>query len=115
MDKEVQRACRYIEEHFDDPELGTERICSALVTGEAFLEALFVKELGLTVGDFISQVRINRAKIILRNEPSIAREALVAAVGFTDEHRFDERFSTITGLSLEAYRTHLSESADVPS
>lgn len=114
MDKEVQRSCRYIEEHFDDPDLGIDHICAALVTGGAFLEALFVKELGLTVEDFIAQVRINRAKIILRSDTGILTATLAGQCGFSDENRFLERFSTITGCSLDEYRRNLSGQTDVP-
>jgi AraC-like DNA-binding protein len=107
MDKEVQRACRFIEEHFNDTDLGTERICAELVTGGAFLEALFVKELGLTVDDFIAQVRINRAKIALRKTPAMPLESLVHLCGYTDVQQFIDRFTAITGCSLDEYRRTL--------
>lgn len=104
MDKEVQRACRHIEEQFMDPQLDLRKLCESLVTGAAFLDALFVKELGLSVEGFIDQVRINRAKITLRNEPGIPESALGAAVGFADEKKFTEKFETITGCSVAADR-----------
>ncbi len=109
MDKEVQRACRYIEENFDDPDLGVDRICSALVTGGAFLEALFVKELGLTVEDFIIQVRVNRAKIFLRNNHDCFASTLAGQCGFSDESDFLARFAAITGCTLEEYRSNIVE------
>ena len=112
MDKEVQRACRYIEEHFDEPDLDINRICAALVTGTAFLEALFVKELGLTIEDFIAQVRINRARIILGNDTRIATGTLAGQCGFSDENHFLECFSSITGGSLDEYRGNLAGHTD---
>jgi AraC-like DNA-binding protein len=112
MDKEVQRACRYIEENFDAPDLGIDRICSALVTGGGFLEALFVKELGLTVEDFIIQVRINRAKIFLRNNHDCSASTLAGQCGFSDEGDFLERFAAITGCTLEEYRSNIVEKKD---
>ena len=115
MDKEVQRACRFIEEHFDDPELGTPRICTELVTGAAFLEALFVKELGLTVGDFIIQVRINQAKIIMRKNHAIGIADLAGRSGFTDEQEFLDRFSSIIGCNPDEYRRTIAGNTDAHS
>lgn len=104
MDKEVQRACRYIEEHYSDPALDIESICGALVTGGAFLEALFMKELGLSIAEFIAQVRINRAKIAIRKNPNLEADALARMVGYTDTNEFLARFETITGSRWQSYR-----------
>ncbi len=112
MDKEVQRACRYIEEHYGDPALDLHGICAALVTGGAFLEALFIKELGLTINDFIAQVRINRAKIALRKNPGVPVDSLAASVGFTNDKTFMERFTALTGADLQSYRDSLTDHKD---
>lgn len=114
MDKEVQRACRFIEDHYDDPELDLRKICDALVTGGAFLEALFVNELGLSIEDFIGQVRINRAKITLRKEPGIPVDDLAHSVGFSSEETFTDKFSAISGTGIAAYRKALGRSGDAP-
>ncbi|MBN1577699.1 MAG: helix-turn-helix transcriptional regulator [Chitinispirillaceae bacterium] len=112
MDKEIQRACRYIEAHYDDPALDLQGICSALVTGGAFLEALFIKELGLTVDDFITQVRINRAKIALRKNPGLPVDVLARSVGFGDSEVFMKRFADITGIDCQSYRKALAHDND---
>jgi len=110
MDKEVQRVCRHVEDHYADPSLDTETICSALVTGRAFIEALFVKELGLTPQEFIDQVRINRAKLLLRKEPHATAGSIASAVGFgPQEQRLLTLFKTITGMSMEEYRSALRD------
>lgn len=113
MDKEVQRACRYIEEHYSDPALDLEAICNALVTGGAFLEALFMKELGLSIEDFIAQVRINRAKIALRKNPDMPIDTLAHSIGYTDQNDFIARFETVTGVGWQSYRDALVKGSDV--
>jgi AraC-like DNA-binding protein len=112
MDKEVQRACRYIEEHYSDPALNLEVICSALVTGGAFLEALFMKELGLSIEDFIMQVRINRAKIALRKNPDMPVDTLARSVGYADQNDFLGRFEAVTGSGWKSYRDALAKGSD---
>jgi AraC-like DNA-binding protein len=109
MDKEVQRACRYIEKNFANPDLSAEGICSDLVTGVAFLEALMERDLGVTVNDFIVHVRVNRAKQILAKDPAAGCESVSRETGFASEAAFLASFRKLTGASFEAYtqRTRL--------
>lgn len=109
MDKEVQRACRYIEDNFHDPQLCLSSISTVLVTGEAFLEALFEKELGLTLDAFVNQVRINRVKIMLRRTPSIENRLLAQSAGYRDEEVMRRVFEQVCGCSIDAYRRTISE------
>jgi AraC-like DNA-binding protein len=103
MDKEVQKACRYIEKNYSNPELTTASICADLVTGEAFLEALMERELGITLGDFITHVRINRARVLLEKDPSLAIEAAAQQTGFIDAEAFGAEFKKITGSLFDEY------------
>jgi AraC-like DNA-binding protein len=104
MDKEVQKACRYIESNFDDPELTVDKLCTALVTGSAFLTALFERELGMSVEDFILQVRINRAKIMLKKENNAEIDIVAIKTGFTDIDQFRTMFVKLCGVSFDDYR-----------
>jgi AraC-like DNA-binding protein len=104
MDKEVQNACRYIEKNFRNTGLSLDLICEELVTGKAFLNSLFVQELGLGVEEFIVQVRINRARMFL--DKAIGADAAITAheAGFTDTIAFKEAFKKITGFSFDDYQ-----------
>lgn len=104
MDREVQLACKYMEENYRDSDLTIESMCEELVTGPAFLEALFEKELGMSVSEFIAQVRINRAKSILNKRPGIEADETALDIGFTDKKLFQQKFREITGLTFEEYR-----------
>jgi AraC-like DNA-binding protein len=108
MDKEVQRACRHIEEHYADPDCSLQSVCEALVTGEAFLDALFIKELGLSITDFITQVRINRAKIEMKKKPVPEIDLLALSVGYEDKEQFLASFTRITGTDYLTYHNALS-------
>ena len=74
-----------------------------LVTGEAFLEALFQKELGMSVGEFIGQVRINHARILLNKTPSLTPEELAFRCGFPDAEAFSRSFRSIAGIGFSEY------------
>jgi AraC-like DNA-binding protein len=111
MDKEVQKACRYIEKNFANPELSAKSICADLVTGEAFLEALMVRDLGISVGDFITHVRINRARVLLEKDPTLAKETAAQETGFSDAESFGAAFKKITGTPFEDFSRLLREKA----
>jgi AraC-like DNA-binding protein len=105
VDKEVQLACRYIEKNWADPGLSAQSAGATLITGPAFLELLFQKELGMTFDDFVAQVRINRSRIAFEKEPSLTAEELSSMNGFSTVKAFLDAFSAITGLSFTEYQT----------
>ncbi len=101
MDKEVQRACRYLESNYADPDLTLERICEDLVTGPAFLQSLFERELGMSVEQFLAHVRINRATLLAQQDSSMSIEALAQHCGFSDTEQFHKQFLQINGITIE--------------
>jgi AraC-like DNA-binding protein len=103
MDKEVQHACRYIEKNFADPGMSVKNVCRDLITGEAFLEALMERDLGVTVNDFISHVRINRAKQLLAKDPSSGSDAIARETGFASGAVFLATFKKLTGTPFDSY------------
>ncbi len=103
MDKEVQKACRYIEQHYADPGLTAKSACEALVTGESFLEVLMERNLGMGLSDFISQVRVNGAKMILGRNPAASMESVAQEAGFADAALFAATFRKVTGVSFDSY------------
>jgi AraC-like DNA-binding protein len=105
MDREVQLACRHIERYFCDRDLSRDSVCASLRTGAAFLEMLFEKELGMTIDDFIIQVRINRSRSLLEKNPRPTAAELAAATGFADQASFLRSFSEIAGMPFESYRS----------
>ncbi len=107
MNSVVQQACRYIEKNHAKADLTVEQMCNDLVTGRAYVEALFKKELGMKVGDFIDQVRINRVKILINKDPLLSLSEIAAATGFSDEKQCLVKFQHICGVDLETYRNKL--------
>lgn len=103
MDKEVQRACRHIELHYNDPELNAKSVCEAIITGEAFLEAIMQRDLGVSVSEFITHVRINRARGILQENAETSKETIASQTGFPNVQEFEDAFRKVTGHGFEAF------------
>jgi AraC-like DNA-binding protein len=97
MDAEVRRACVHIEKHFFDPALTPSVVCAAIVTGGPFLEALFQKELGMRIADYITQTRIHHAKQLIKENPASEAAVVAAQAGFTDIALFKTAFEKLTG------------------
>ena len=110
MDKEIQKACKYIEQHYKESDLSVQSICQSLITGEAFLQALFCRDLGMGVAQFIDQVRVNRVKMILAANPTTQTDELPALVGYTDAALFSMAFERVTGQRFENYHATISKS-----
>ena len=111
MDKEVQTACRYIEKNYKNPELSLDNICESLVTGKAFLDALFHQELGLGVAEFITQVRINRARILIEKNTSVNADMAAGESGFKEVTTFTNAFAAIVGMPFDLYRDARAKNA----
>jgi AraC-like DNA-binding protein len=97
LDKSVQRGCRYIESNYGDPWLTPAKVCKALVTGQAYLDALFVNELGINVQDFIVQVRVNAIKNALASPQPPDLPGLCVRCGFKDRAEAEAHFARICG------------------
>lgn len=109
FDKMVQRTCRYIESNFSDPQLTVESICRDLVTGEAYLEALFEKELGISIDEFIIQVRVNHLRMLMKEDPEITSDQITDLCGFKNMDDAEQAFRSITGVPLEQLKRSLRE------
>jgi AraC-like DNA-binding protein len=104
MDKMVQNACDYIEENYANDSLDIEVICETLVTGEAFLQALFYQELGISVENFIIQVRVNRVKYFVNKDTTVDNDVLAQMCGFKDCKTMEDQFHSVTGATLDIFR-----------
>jgi AraC-like DNA-binding protein len=101
MDKEVRRACKYIESNYANPLLNPQFICQELVTGESFLEALFERELGMTISGFVSQVRIHHARRLRESDSALSIQEVASQSGFNDIKSLQETWAQVTGKNLE--------------
>lgn len=102
LDKLVQRGCRHIESNYSDPALTPETVCNSLVTGKAYLDALFMNELGINVQDFIVQVRVNAIKNrvsapLAAQQQSPDINEICAECGFADRAEAERCFAAVCG------------------
>jgi len=110
LDRMVQKGCRYIESNYADPRLTVEKVCGELVTGETYLDAMFVKEIGIGVQDFIRQVRVNSLKNLLTANPLQDIEKACGQCGFTTRAAAESHFANLVRMGIDEYLSTLPAS-----
>ena len=101
----IQRAKEYIEEHqTEDLSLG--QVAKAVNTSTFHFCKMFRKATGLTFTDYVSRVRIEKAKNLLLN-PNLRVSEIAYEVGFQSLTHFNRVFKKISGESPSQYRMRL--------
>lgn len=100
----VERAKRFIENHFVDPDLAVDKVAAHVGYSESYFCTVFKQALGSTVKDYVTRVRIDRAKAYLWDSEPRSMADLALRVGFRDPNYFSTVFRRITGVSPGAYR-----------
>ena len=90
----VQAALKYIERHYQQ-KISLSDIAAGIGVNEAHLSRLFKKEMNITVMDYLSGYRIDKAKKLLRDGCSLKQVS--AEVGFVQYTHFLRVFKEITG------------------
>ena len=98
----INQAKRYIKEHFADP-ISLEEVSSEVGFSGSYFSTLFRKETGKNFLEYLTDVRIEEAKTLLR-ETRMTIENVAKSVGINDYKRFSKTFKKLTGISPKEYR-----------
>jgi AraC-like DNA-binding protein/mannose-6-phosphate isomerase-like protein (cupin superfamily) len=96
------RARRFIEEHFDR-RLDLDSIAQAVCTNKSNLCRVFRNDTSVTVGEYLTRIRVDASKKLLLTSLSVA--AVARLVGFEDPYYFSRVFRRATGMAPTEYRT----------
>ena len=99
----VEAACEYILANYVDYKCTPSAVSEFLKLDRTYLYKLFKKETGVSVGEYISRYRVERASVMLkRTELSVKNIAI--AVGFMDQLYFSRVFKKYMHMSPTVYR-----------
>ena len=100
----IRQAKDYIEEHYADPELCLNRVAARANLSASHFSTVFSQETGQTFKEYLTEIRMHRAKELLRM--TMLRSAEIAyQVGYNDPHYFSAVFKKNTGLSPMEFRS----------
>lgn len=102
----IRELMRYINQHYSD-NLTVETLAAQSFFTPNYLCTLFHKETGKTITQYITQCRVNHARILLKDMTKPIYE-VSEAVGYKDEKYFAKVFKKMTGMLPSEYRRRLS-------
>jgi AraC-like DNA-binding protein/ligand-binding sensor protein len=101
----VSRAREFIAKN-QDRDVSLAEVAKAVNTSTFYFCKLFKKATGLTFTDYLSRVRVEKAKNLLLN-PNLRISEIAYEVGFQSLTHFNRIFRKLTGQSPSAYRSAL--------
>ncbi len=102
MVRPIRQAKQYIQNHFSEP-ITQEEVSGAVGLSSTYFSALFKKEEGEGFAKYLTGVRMEQAKIMLRESTASVSE-VCRRVGYNDLKHFTHNFEKATGLKPSAYR-----------
>lgn len=95
-------ALDYIREHYKE-NLSLESISQKIFISPYYLSHLFKEELGITFLEYLTRIRMEEAKRLLKDQ-NVTINAISSEVGYDDPGYFSKVFKKNTGLSPNQYR-----------
>ncbi len=99
----IEKAKDYIKQNYFDEELSAEKLCNYLHISTNYFSALFKKETKLTFTSYLTLIRIDKAKELLRTTEFKAFD-IGNKIGYSEGHYFSYVFKKATGISPTEYR-----------
>ncbi|MBO7709409.1 MAG: helix-turn-helix transcriptional regulator [Lachnospiraceae bacterium] len=101
----VQDAQAYILEHYRDENLSLPMIAEQLMVSPAYLSKLFSSNLGMSISEYISRLRIQYAKTLLSGKDPVRVEQAAASSGFFTVQTFIRTFKKYENMTPGAYQS----------
>ena len=102
MLRPIRQAKQYIRNHYNEP-ITQEEVSDVVGLSSTYFSALFKKEEGEGFARYLTGVRVEQAKILLR-ESTYSVSEICRRVGYNDLKHFTHIFEKATGLKPTAYR-----------
>ena len=98
----IRVAKQDVMQHFQDP-ITLEEVCEAAGFSASYFSSLFKKETGEGFAKYLTRVRMEEAKTLLR-ETNLPVSEICERVGYSDRKHFTHTFHRATGLNPAEYR-----------
>ncbi|NJP40366.1 response regulator [Oscillospiraceae bacterium HV4-5-C5C] len=99
----VAKVLRFIQHHYNEPDLSVRALADYCYLTPTYFSSLFKRKTGRTVGQYLTEYRIEKARLLLRDE-SFKLYQVARQVGYEDSNYFARIFKKQTGLSPSEYR-----------
>ena len=107
----IQKAKRYIDANFADPDISLHSVASFVNVSPNHFSAIFSQESGESFIEYLTCVRLNRAKQLLSSTQMKSTD-IAYEVGFNDPHYFSFIFKKNVGTSPRDWRAEKIEHSE---
>jgi len=101
----VRNAKKIIENEYNG-DLNVADIARRLYVHPNYLSRLFKRETGVNVTDYWLQIRLDKAKELLRDSPNLKIYEIAQYIGYNNSIFFNKVFKRIVGKTPKEYRNH---------
>lgn len=102
-------AIAYLEQHYIDPSLTNAILAEKAHISERYFHKLFLQRYGTTPGQYLSDIRIRKAKQLLAGS-NYTITYIAEACGFSSVYHFSRAFKGISGYTPSDYRKKSEQS-----
>lgn len=99
----LQEARAFIEQHYEDEAVSLNTVAASVNLSPNHFSSIFSQEMGQTFIEFLTQVRMDRAKELLRST-SMKTAEIAFAVGYKDPHYFSYLFKKTQECTPREFR-----------
>jgi len=100
----IEKINQYIREHYKE-NIGRNEIAAEFYLAPEYLSKMYKKQTGVSLKDYISEYRIEQAKILLRKGELLVSD-VAEEVGFDNFTYFSTLFKKYTGMTPNQYRKY---------
>lgn len=99
----VMEARKYLYANYSRRDLDLPQVAEAIGCNPSYLSRIMKQELGMSFKDFLTNLRINQA-ILLMRKGSVPLNVIAEQVGYNNQHYFSAAFKNSQGVSPSEYR-----------
>jgi Bacterial regulatory helix-turn-helix proteins, AraC family. len=107
--QQITMVMEYINEHLSDPTLGLASLSAHFYLNPSYLSRTFKHQVGSSIVEYLTDLRIRKAKELLQNTDKMAYE-IGAEVGIPDPNYFGKCFKKYAGCSIQEFRKRIGNS-----
>ena len=104
----LQEAENFIRDHYNSEDLSLNMVSQAVNVSPTHFSTIFSQEKGVTFIEYLTDVRMEKAKELLRCS-SLKSSEIGYAIGYKDPHYFSYIFKKLQGCTPKEYRAGKSE------
>lgn len=99
----IHQARKYIETHYSRAEVSLNEVAAQVNLSPSHFSTIFSREVGETFTEYLTHIRLEKAKELLRTTPLKSFE-IAAQIGYNDPHYFSYVFKKHLGFSPKEFR-----------